>query len=146
MSQILKNLVNSGHTVQSWPKESLETATKHNRGQKRDKTPQGFWSFQGHTQCWSSLPLVKLPEAEMLGFTPSVWRLCHTVFGFTRQGQLHKELNCCLSNIQELAVVYWSSFKKCRWERTCRAPLETPISKHYFPAKPESICEPQASQ
>lgn len=59
------------------------------------RTPQLWLSFQS--------------EAETLGFTPSVWRLCHTVFGLSRQGQLYKGLNCHLSDTQELAVVYWSS-------------------------------------
>lgn len=144
MSQILKSPVNSSHTAQSWPKWK-QTVTKHNGRQKRDKTPQRFWSFQRCTQCWSSLALVKPPIRGRNAWLYSQCLECHTVFGFTRQGQLHKGLNCCLSNIQELAVEYWSSFRKCRWERTCRVPLETSISKHYFPAKPESIWEPQAS-
>lgn len=38
-----------------------QTVTKCNRRQKRDKTPEGFWSFQKCTQCWSSLALVRLP-------------------------------------------------------------------------------------
>lgn len=45
----------------------------------------------------------------MLGFTPSVWSLCHTISSLSRQVQLYKALNQHLSDIQELSVAYWNS-------------------------------------
>lgn len=147
MPQILKSPVNSDHTLHKaghssqWKQSQNTIEDRRGTTPRRDFGPSRDVPSAGAPWPWLSLQ----SEVETLGFTPSVWRLCHTVFGFTRQGQLHKGLNCCLSNVQVLAVVIWSSFKKCRWERTCRVPLETPVSKHYFPTNPESICEPQAS-
>lgn len=137
---ILTTLYKAGQRSQ-WKQSQNTIADRRGRRSLRDFGPSRDVPSAGAP--WPSLNFQS--ETETFGFTPSVWRLCHTVFGFTRQGQLHKGLNCCLSYIQQLAVVYWSSFKKCSWERTCRAPLETPVSKHYLPAKPGSICEPQAS-